>query len=194
MPETPKVGIMIDNETLDLGPNSAILQIGVIAWPLDDPETEMRRVDQYLPIQPQLALGRTMSFSTVRWWMEQDEKARERFADNEGNDMDELTSLVRSVHDKLSKLIHSVGMDNIEVWAKGPQFDIVNLETLFAAFGLDTPWRYDKVMDLRTLMRLAGVKTDTVDKSGIVPHIAISDCQFQIRCYAEAMRQLRSRD
>ena len=86
---------MLDNETLDLGPSPAILQVGVIAFPPDDPETEIRRIDQYLPIQPQLALGRTISFGTIRWWMQQDAKALERFADNEGNDMDELTALVR---------------------------------------------------------------------------------------------------
>lgn len=189
-----KIGLMLDNETLDLGPSPAILQVGVIAFPLDDPETEIRRIDQYLPIQPQLALGRTISFGTIRWWMQQDAKALERFADNEGNDMDELTALVRSIHSKLDQLIRSVGAENVELWARGPQFDVVGLESLFVACGLEAPWRYDTVMDLRTLMRLAGVKSDEVDKSGIVPHVAISDCQFQIRCYAEAMRRLRSLD
>lgn len=194
-----KLGIMLDLETLDLGPRSVILQVGVIAFPLDDPETEMRRIDQYLPVQPQIALGRTMSWETVRWWIEQaatNPKIQERFIDNSGNDMDELTALVRSVHRKLGEIIDSVGRENVELWAKGPQFDAVNLETLLSDCGLDTPWPYDSVMDLRSLMRLAGVSSrgDDVDKSGIVPHVAISDCQFQIRCYAEAMKRLRSVD
>jgi len=196
MNESKKLGIMLDNETLDLGPRSAMLQVGIIAFPLDDPETEERRIDQYLPIQPQIALGRTFSFETMLWWMGQDDKARQRFIDNRGNDMDELTALVRSVHRKLTELIESVGKQNVEIWAKGPQFDVVNLETLFVDCGLEAPWSYDSVMDLRTLMRLAGVSSrgDDVDKSGIVPHVAISDCQFQIRCYAEAMKRLRSLD
>src|SRR5574338_936367 len=192
MNDSKKLGIMLDNETLDLGPRSAILQVGIIAFPLDDPETEERRIDQYLPIQPQLALGRSVSFETVLWWMGQDDKARERFIDNKGNDMDELTALVRSVHRKLTDLIASVGIDNVEVWAKGPQFDVVNLETLFVDCGLEAPWKYNTVMDLRTLMNLANCHTADVDSSGIVPHVAISDAQFQIRCYAEAMRRLRS--
>lgn len=188
-----KLGIMLDLETLDLGPKSCILQIGIIAFPLDDPETEMRRVDQYLPVQPQIALGRTISFKTMLWWMEQDEKARARFVDNDGNDMEELTALVRSVHRKLSDLIQSVGQANIELWAKGPQLDVVNLEGLFADCGLNTPWSYNSVMDLRTVMRLANVDAADVDKSGIVPHVAISDCQFQIRCLVEATKKLHSR-
>lgn len=189
-----KLGIMLDLETLDLGPRSCILQVGIIAFPMDDPETEERRIDQYLPIQPQIALGRTFSWKTMRWWMEQDEKAKERFIDNDGNDMDELTALVRSIHRKLTDIIASVGPTNVELWAKGPQFDVVNLETLFADCGLEAPWPYDSIMDLRTIMKLAGVKRDQVDSSGIVPHVAVSDCQFQIRCLVEAQRQLRSRD
>lgn len=194
MADSPKLGIMLDIESLDLGPRSVILQVGAIAFPLDDPDTEQRRIDQYLPVQPQIALGRTFSWATMRWWMGQDEKSQSRFVDNDGNDMDELQSLVRSIHTKLSDLIASVGRSNVEVWAKGPQFDIVNLETLFVEHGLSTPWPYDSIMDLRTLMRLAGVSADSVDSSGIAKHVAVSDCQFQIRCYAEAMRQLRSRD
>jgi hypothetical protein len=192
MTDSGKLGLMLDIESLDLGPRSVILQVGAIAYPLDDPETEQRRIDQYLPVQPQIALGRTFSWSTMRWWMGQDDKARSRFVDNDGNDMDELTAIVRSIHKKIADVIAGVGRQNIEVWAKGPQFDIVNLETLFADCGLTTPWLYDSVMDLRTLMRLADVHTENVDKSGIVEHVAVSDAQFQIRCYAEAMRQLRS--
>lgn len=189
-----KLGIMLDLETLDLGPRAAILQVGIIAFPLDDPETEQRRIDQYLPVQPQFALGRTFSWRTLRWWMDQDEKVRSRFVDNDGDDMEELTSLVRSIHRKLNDVIQTVGPDAVEFWARGPQFDVVNLETLFVDCGLAPPWKYDSVMDLRTIMRLAGVKSDTVDKSGIVPHVAVSDCVFQIRCLAEAQKQLRSRD
>lgn len=194
-----KLGIMLDLESLDLGPRSVILQVGIIAFPLDDPETEARRVDQYLPVQPQLALGRTVTWKTMRWWMNEavkNPKIMERFVDNDGNDMDELTALVRSVHRKLTELIDSVGRDAVEIWAKGPQFDVVNLETMFVDCGLDAPWPYDSVMDLRSVMKLAGVsgKAGDVDMSGIVPHVAVSDCVFQIRCYAEAMKQLRSRD
>lgn len=186
-----KLGIMIDIESLDLGPRSIILQVGAIAYPLDDPEVEQRRIDQYLPVQPQIDLGRTFNWATMRWWMQQDEKTRERFVDNDGNDMEELTALVRSIHRKLTQLIESVN-GAVEIWSRGPQFDIVNLQTLFSDCALDTPWAYDSVMDLRTLAKLAGVKSEEIDKSGIVPHVAVSDCQFQIRHYIEAMRQLRS--
>ncbi len=84
------------------------------------------------------------------------------------------------------------GKQHVEVWARGPQFDIVNLETLFVDCGLRAPWAYDRVMDLRTTMRLAGIKSEDVDSSGIVPHIAIDDCRFQLRGYIEAVKHLRA--
>jgi hypothetical protein len=42
-------------------------------------------------------------------------------------------------------------------------------------------------------MRLAGVKTESVDSSGIIKHVAIEDCRFQIRCYIEAIKNLHAR-
>lgn len=188
-----RIGLMLDNETLDLGPRSVVTQVGIIAFPLDDPDSELRRIDQDLPVQPQLTLGRTMSFATVLWWMQQEDKARARFIENTGNDMEELLAFVRSIHRKIGEVIHQAGgKQNVELWAKGPQFDVVNIETLFSDCGLDVPWSYDSVMDLRTTMKLAGVRTEDVDSTGIVKHVAISDCKFQIRCYAECMKHLRS--
>lgn len=188
-----RIGLMLDNENLDLGAKGVITQVGVIAFPLDDPETELRRIDQDLPVQPQLTLGRTMSFSTILWWMQQDDKARARFIENTGNDMEELLAFVRSIHRKISELIQQAGgKRNVEVWAKGPQMDIVQIESLFNDCGLEAPWDYDTVMDLRTTMKLAGIHTKDVDSTGIVPHVAVSDCKFQIRCYAEAMKHLRA--
>lgn len=190
---TGKTGIMIDIESLDLGPRSVILQIGIIAYPLDDPATEGRRIDTYLPAQPQMALGRTISFRTIVWWMDQEDASRKRLVESNGEDMEELLALVRSVHRKLTEVIQSAGgHDNVEVWAKGPQFDIVNVETLFVDCGLTAPWRYDSVMDLRTVMKLAGVKTGDVDATGLTPHVAIDDCRLQMRSYAEAVKQLHS--
>lgn len=188
-----RVGIMIDLESLDTGPRSVVTQIGVIAFQLDDPDTEIRRIAEYLPAQPQLELfKRTISYETILWWMEQDDTARGKLKESAGNDSEVLLSLVRSVHRKLSDLIRSVGDANVEIWARGPQFDIVNLESLFVDCGLAAPWRYDTVMDLRTLGRLAQVHSKDIDRAGLIPHIASEDCRFQIRFYSEALRNLTS--
>jgi hypothetical protein len=188
-----RVGIMIDLESLDTGPRSVVTQVGVIAFQMDDPDTEIRRIGEYLPAQPQMELfKRTVSYETILWWMQQDDAARNKLKESAGNDSEVLLALVRSVHRKLSDLIRSVGEANVEIWARGPQFDIVNLESLFVDCGLAAPWRYDTVMDLRTLGRLAQVSSRDIDRGGLIPHIATEDCKFQIRFYSEALRNLTS--
>lgn len=190
--EMQRVGIMIDLESLDTAPRSVVTQVGILAYHLDDPETEIRRIEEYLPAQPQLELKRTVSFDTILWWMKQEDVARSKLDESAGNDMEVLLSLVRSIHRKLSELIRSVGEANVEVWARGPQFDVVNLESLFVDCGLSAPWRYDTVMDLRTLGRLAKISSASVDRSGLIPHIATEDAKFQIRFYIEALKNLTS--
>jgi hypothetical protein len=187
-----RVGIMLDLETLDTGPRSVITQVGVIAFGLDDPETEIRRITESLPAQPQIELKRTISFQTILWWMDQGQSARQKLRESEGNDMEVLLALVRSIHRKLSELIRTYGESNVELWAKGPQFDVVNLESLFVDCGLPAPWKYNTVMDLRTLGNLAGVHTADVERGGLIEHVASEDAKYQINFYIEAIRRLRS--
>lgn len=183
--------LMLDIESLDLGPRSALLQIGGIAAPSDDLNKIARKIDHRLPIDPQLALGRTIGFDTVAWWLDQDEKAKEVLVDSTGNDMDYLTSSVRAVHRRISEIVSQAGgKKNVEIWAKGPQFDIVNIESLFADCGLEAPWSYDMVRDLRTLQAFAGVSTNDVSTEGLRPHVAIDDCRIQMRVYQKCLQML----
>ena len=81
-----------------------------------------------------------------------------------------------------------------EIWARGPQFDIAAVESLMEECGVEVPWVYDSVRDLRTLMAAAGITTDDVPKpEGMIAHHAGWDCIYQIRCYMEANRRMRAR-
>lgn len=187
-----RIGIMTDIETLGIGPRSVITQWAFIAFDLDDPDTIIKEVHEFLPIQPQFAFNRQVSGGTLIYWITHpEEAARMAFKANDGNDLDELLAVIRSVTRKVEQVIHDA--DDYEVWARGPQFDIVNIESLLEDIGEPAPWQYNKIMDLRTTMRAAGLASADVDNTGIIPHVALDDCRFQIRCYVEAMRQMRSR-
>jgi len=192
--KTPtRVGIMVDSETLAKRPNAVAWQIAFIAFDLDDPEAEpIRRADEYLPIQPQLSLGRVIDADTLLWWMKQPEAARAKMQRCNGNDMDELTALVGSIHKKMVEVIGEA--DYYEVIARGIDFDFPILESLFDMCGLgDTPYAYNKKIDLRTVMNEAGVKTADVPKrAGLVDHNADHDCLYQIDCLFEARRRMRA--
>ena len=189
--EIKNVGIMIDIESLALAPKAVITQLAFVAFDLDDPDTVIRFDEEYLPLDPQIVLSRVISGDTLIWWMGQDEQARKRFEANKGNDFQELVALVQSWSRKLEQATD--GATKVEVYAQGPQFDLVAIESLMADLGLETPWHYRQVRDLRTLAAEAGMTSDTVQMApGLVPHHALSDCRHQIAVLQEAWRRIRS--
>ena len=79
----------------------------------------------------------------------------------------------------------------VEVVARGPQFDVAGIESLLIERGIEVPWRYDSVVDLRTVMREAAIGTDDVSPlPDAIPHNAVHDCRYQLKCLAEARGRL----
>jgi len=176
--------IMVDIETLGKAPDAVVTQMAFKAVDKDDPSEDVNSDAFYLPLTPQTDLNRKIDPETVIWWLDQDERARSRFKENSGGDFNVLVAFVRSFIAKVQAIIES--SDDYEIWARGPQFDIVILESLFASCGESAPWDFRKVFDLRTMMELAGVKKEDVDSHDIVPHVALEDCRFQLRCWQKA--------
>lgn len=190
MNTSPKIIIMVDIETLGkTSANVIVTQMAVIAAPADDLSERVMFDSYYLPLQPQIEAGRKMDGDTICWWMDQDDAARQKFSNNLGGDSDSLIAFVRAYIRKIAQVIDAAG-GNYEVWAKGPQFDISIMESLFAMCGETPPWEYNTVRDLRTLMAVAGIHTADVDSHDIVPHVALEDCRFQLRCYDAAIKVL----
>jgi hypothetical protein len=185
------VGIMIDTESLGLAPSSVMTQFAAIAFPLDDPETILREIEEFLPAQPQMDRGRTLEFDTILWLLGQPDKVRKIMDENRGDDFDEVVALVRSVARKIEQVIEDSKGD-YEIWMRRPQHDEPMIRSLFKLCGVAIPWKYDTVNDLASILNQAKVSKGEVDKTGTTLHTAIGDCRFQIRCYIEAMRRLRS--
>lgn len=187
----PEFIAMFDIESLDTGPRSVVSQIAYSIARADDPETIVDQRLVYLPIQPQVVLKRTISASTILFWMKQSDEARARFAENTGEEFEELPALLRHI---MRGYANTVLDKETEVWARGPQFDIVNIESLAQDCAVDVPWGYSKVRDLRTLMAMAGIATADVPREPrLKEHMADHDTEYQLQCYVEAMRRLRSR-
>jgi 3' exoribonuclease, RNase T-like len=191
------IGIMIDIESLSLGPHPVITQLGLQAWNLADASEYIGTpLHTYLPIDPQISSlipSRKVSGDTLIWWMEQSDAARMAFKESRGNDVDELFSLMRHFVRRFNTITNE-GTADYEIWARGPQFDLVAIESLLFQCGIPAPWAYDKVNDLRTLMHLANLKTKDVPMpTGLVRHNALDDCRYQILCYEAAIRALYPR-
>jgi hypothetical protein len=51
------------------------------------------------------------------------------------------------------------------------------------------PWEYDRVVDLRTMLKRAGISGLNVPKpAGCIPHVAFWDARWQINQYLAASR------
>lgn len=191
---SPEVGIMIDIESLALGTRPVITQFAMLSFALDNPEEIVRKHVVDLPIQPQLDLPvpRKVSGSTLAWWLSQPHEARLNFMNAADGDFDELASLLRSIPREFAAMTVGLESGQYLIMAKGPQFDITAVETLLEEVGLETPWDYRSVFDLRTMMKLAELSQADIDRPGDwTAHNAYWDCRYQIACWAEANRRLQ---
>ena len=163
--------IMIDIESLSLSTTDApILQIAAVPFDSEDTEMtgEIRAFNEFFPLQPQLDLSRKINADTLGWWLDQPREmlARIRRQCLVGNDPEELFALLRALNRKIDSVIDSSGGD-YEIWARGPQFDLVAIATLMQACGQTPTWDYNKVRDLRTLMATAW-KSSSMKRAGSI--------------------------
>jgi hypothetical protein len=192
-PTRPDLVLMLDIESLDLGPRSVVTQLALFGLDLEEDEMLDTHVHSYLPIQPQLDLihARTISASTLWWWMQQSDEARAAFEFSTSEDFNDLPVLMNHFIVQFENITRG---KTYTLWARGPQFDVVNVESLLKDCGLKAPWKYDRVEDLRTIMREAGLSSKDVDQpKGFVAHNAAWDCKFQLLCLREAQRKIRGR-
>ena len=131
--------IMLDIETLGLEPGCVILSIGACRFDHDGPTGE----DWYaeIDIADCRGHGLTVDNETYEWWREQGEWAP----------VDGETPL----REALAQLTDWAG-DADEWWANSPKFDMAILEAAYDAVGLDAPWAYHELRDVRTVRALPG--------------------------------------
>lgn len=133
--------ISLDIETLDTTTSSVVLSIGacvVVPGYADEQVTFHKR----LAIQEQINAGRTISESTLRFWMEQSATVRQ-------NAMGAGARPVSYVLTALSEWWNEQGCP--PVYVKGPQFDAAIIDDLADTFAVDRPIHYRKWRDVRTI-------------------------------------------
>ena len=146
------VAVSLDIETLSTHKNAVVLSIGACTVSLDKDE---RRKDFYcmLDVQSQIDAGRHVSFSTLAWWMRQDDAAKAVvFRD----DIEKLP--VTRALTALRTWLVSLG--NVPVWTKGPAFDGAILESLAEDFKQPPSWAYRNHRDLRVIEEAAAMSKD----------------------------------
>ena len=176
--------VMIDLETMDNSPTSAIIAIGAVTfgcvsrtdgeavhvWEVDEKNTFYARVS----LQSCIDKGLTVNGDTIAWWMKQEDAARAEFYKNE----DTANPLPLALMDLSGWFTESNGR---YPWGNGSDFDNAILNHAYRKIGYPAPWQFWNARDLRTLKMLAPeIKVAEFATNG-VKHTALADAVVQAK-------------
>tara|TARA_R110000803_G_scaffold158426_1_gene222702 strand:+ start:698 stop:1216 length:519 start_codon:yes stop_codon:yes gene_type:complete len=158
--------VMIDLETLDTKPSSVVLSIGAVEF---NPETgevfKETGYEMFPDIQEQLDAGRTISASTLLWWMGQGDEARGAITKARRKSVKECLEHFRWWCQKGSRC---------KAWGNGSVFDITMMEDLMDHTQI--PWKFWDIRDTRTLW---DIHPYDKNKKGETAHTALEDAIAQ---------------
>jgi hypothetical protein len=142
-----KTDIMIDLETLNTTPDSAILTIGAVKF--DPFGSELKEPDMdsfYVKVDLDSCdrIGLTTNDDTIAWWANQSKEAQEAAFDPEGR---------IDIEDAFAQL-YKFCWGAKRVWANGSCFDIIICEHVYRKVGRAIPWKFWEVRDVRTAFDL----------------------------------------
>lgn len=179
--------LMLDLETLDTAPTAVVLSLGAVPF---DPYGHVMGPPFYVEftnfLEQQTAVGRTISPSTVIWWMGQDAKARQVFQSKESSP--ERCSPLWGLH-AFADFLKANPIQN--VWAKDPDFDVVILRSLYQTNAPDLvfPFKYSAGRSVRTIEAMPFARLR--DKPPVA-HNALEDAVAQAKAVQEAFADLRA--
>lgn len=177
--------VMIDIETLDSKYSSVILSIAVIEFDINSPRSYRTLLNIYLPTEPQIMEGRTISADTCKWWMTQSPNAQLAMAI--GRKTAEETGITLEVVRR--ELIEALdGAD--EIWANGPDFDCIILRDFL---GYDFKWRFWAHRCARTFFRMFDYLIEPEAVTNKLGHDALADCVYQAEKIAHISLALRAK-
>src|SRR5688572_29191140 len=125
--------IMIDIETLSNRSYAVICSIGAVEFDLATGETG-REFYQRVDIQSCLNAGLRVNGSTIQWWLQQSEEARNELA------MPGATFLTTALQAFANPGLFN--WNNAKVWGNGARFDLGLLSDAYNACKLEIPWKH----------------------------------------------------
>lgn len=169
--------LMLDLETMGKRAGCAIVSIGAVEFNLETGEFGKEFYER-VDLQSCLDSGLFVEASTIYWWMQQNEKARQELC--------KPATELRSALVKFNTFLLPLG--EYQLWGNGARFDIAILEAAyFAAKIPQVPWKFRNERDVRTLVSFAPSVKENYPFTGI-EHNPIDDCKHQI-LYCHAIKK-----
>lgn len=164
--------LMLDFETIGQDPDTAVISLGAVFF---NELTGELGPTFYMAfdIDSQLKAGRSVTGSTLKWWMSQSNAAKKVF--------NEKAEDPKQVLELFSKwVLAQTTISKVKPWGNGSTFDISIIEDMFRMYNVKCPWLYYNVFDLRTFKRYVA-NNAKVDKSDGVDHNALDDAIAQAK-------------
>jgi hypothetical protein len=174
--------IMLDLETLGNHINPAIAQISAVAFTLEQGAILNTEFNELVDTTTGVDVGLHVDGDTVNWWKQQSQAAQD-LVFGDGDRLSIQQGLV-----KFTDYVNTFKQQgrNVYLWGNGIRADNVWLLSAYKACNMDDPIAYNEDLDYRTLHYLAkkksGIDFKAVTEFDGVPHNAIDDCKYQIKC------------
>lgn len=172
--------VMLDLETMGFRSKSAIVSIGAVAF---DPDNNVLGDTFYTNVDLNSCLdaGLEIDGSTIMWWLDQSEAAKNSLQSDQLPLQDALS--------QFSDYIHQ--FKNVKVWGNGASFDNVIMENAYLSVNMERPWRFYQDRDQRTIVDIV----DSIhgrqkrEKTGTA-HNALDDAVNQAKLVCKCWQML----
>lgn len=172
--------MMLDIETMDSGPQSAVINIGARMFTNTGPS---KGFEVFIDPARATKIG-TVSDGTMKWWARQD--AREQVFSGKMDPTEAAHRLIEFAKEQRAET----------VWANSPSFDIVILRHMFSQVNMDFPFAYKQERDYRTMRELGtslGIDLDDLfNNPAWRGHVALDDATGQAAVTARILDYLFS--
>jgi len=161
--------IMLDIETMDTENTASIVSIGACAFDMDNYDEEItRKFDIRISLESNQKAGRTISASTVSWWLKQSKEAQAALHRDPVVNLKEGLTQFRMWADEVKPRAS-------RIWAKDPDFDVVIMKDAFNDLGMVWPFKFWESRSVRTIVELAYPNGDEPHIELGVAHDAADD-------------------
>lgn len=158
---------MFDIETFGTAADTVVISIGAAGY---DKEGKPFEFYERLGIEEQIKKGRSITESTLLWWMGQSEEAQTVFRESP-------TPVDVVLKELAIGLSESMDTKKLEVYGNGASFDITIICNMFEQYNLETPWKFWNERCYRTIKNLFA---DVILKRKGTHHNALADAQSQL--------------
>lgn len=182
--------IMVDIETQGLREDCVIMQIGITAFNREPHLEDMESFEILLDWEHQLLppYSRTQDKGTLDFWNR--EGGFSKLYVGKGQPV--TINVAKLMFRNMIKLCSN---RNTVVWAKGQDFDIPKLRSLFGGDDSALPWRFYLSRDMRTMIDVAEFYGFDRECAGANenPHCAVADSYHQAKVMRAAFKYLHKR-